>query len=837
MVPRRSRRRLAVAAVLLALFVPRAAAVEATPRQWGSVLAAVPSDLPAWRALYEEARRRHGFPWEAARASMPAASFGAPAREVPLPLAKDAWRTLLGRPDLADDEVAEAILADRRATLLYRGLCAFDEETLSALAADPVALARVLERRADVLALFTGRFRVRGGRVVVPGGEEAAGAWEAVVGAKTSAPLPFLLALLEGAEGRRALMYDSVARLDPPRLRFALSLDRPPPARAAALRRLASVFEGERAWWRSGSDAHARPESDAARVLREARLAPDGTLAPPSRRPFWAAVWGWPPPRGREADAAADAAWAAAAFSGGGPQESRVRLEQLAFAQRTLGDPGEAAWPDLILAVRGIREARALVLALERMGVRDPALFAAGVRAARRASGAGGEAAERAHRGLQGGLALVDRVRFSRVLTADEAGRLVAALFALPFDDAHAWPFGLARWVEAELVPAAAAGVYGGLAAGDAETTLRRALAGDVLEAELSGERFEWDGALVPADPGPAEALRLERVRERQGGPRLDEVLARCGERAPARACGDELGAALAALVYASALGDPEGPALGAGDPSVRHRFLPEPLALPEERSGPGVAWHVRGSLLGLERGLARLALLSPEDGAMPAAPPALGEKDRLALAGAAALANARDLDAASRDAVAAALLAGRRRAAGLDAGSAALAEAAREAGLEPARARALEWVLARDPAGAASLFSLGELARLGGGAGLDAWGTGDEIAAGLRVRFPSSVPLDGSGRASHLALGAAFVDLRLRVAEHLAERRLPAVLAPALVARLLPGLFFEAQPLFPGDRLALEAWVRELDRGRLDRAVAAVAATWGAAASPRGAR
>ncbi len=837
MLPRRSARCLRAAAALSLLTAWRVDAAQPAPRQWGSALAAVPSDLPAWRALYEEARRRHGFPWEAAWAFAPEASTAVPAREVPLPLAKDAWRSLLGRPDLADEDVAAAILADRRSTLLYRGLCAFDEETLSALAADPVALARVRERHADVLALFGGRFRVRGGRVDVPGGEEAAEAWEAVVGEKPSAPLPFLLALLEGADGRRALLYDSVARLDPARRRFALSLDRPPPARAAALRRLGSVFEGERAWWRGGSGAHARPESDAARVLREVGLAPDGTFAAPTRRPFWAAVWGQPPPRGEEAEAVADAAWAAEAFSGGGPEESRARLEQLSFAQRTLGDPGEPTWPDLILAVRGIREARALVLALERMGARDPALFAAGVRAARRASAAGGEAAERAHRGLQGGLALVDRARVSRVLTAEAAGLLAAALYALPLDDAGAWPPGLARWVEADLVPAAAAGVYGGLAGGDAETTLLRAVAGDVLEAELSGERFEWDGVSCRADPGPAESMRLDRVRERQGGPRLDEVLARCAE-APARTCGEDLGSALAALAYASALGDPEGPALGGGDPSSRHRFLPEPVALPEERSGPGVTWHVRGSLLGLERSLARLALPPPEEDAMPAAPPALGEKDRLTLVGAVALANPRDLDAAGRDAVAAAVAAGRRRTAGLGAGSSAVAEAAREAGLEPARAQALDWVLAREPAGAEALLSLAELARLGGGAGLDAWGTGDEIAAGLRVRFPPPVPLDESaGRASHLVLGTSFVDLQLRVAEHLAQRRLPAALAPAVVWRLLPGLLFEARPLFPGDRLALEAWVRGLDPGRLDRAVAAVAAEWGAAASPRGAR
>lgn len=81
MLPRRSSRCLPVAGGVLALVAARAGAGEGVPRQWGSAFGAVPPDLPAWRALYEEARRRHGFPWEAAWAFAPAASNGFPARE------------------------------------------------------------------------------------------------------------------------------------------------------------------------------------------------------------------------------------------------------------------------------------------------------------------------------------------------------------------------------------------------------------------------------------------------------------------------------------------------------------------------------------------------------------------------------------------------------------------------------------------------------------------------------------------------------------------------------------------------------------------------------------
>src|SRR5512139_2194466 len=227
--------RLASAATLAACLSP--AASLAQPRQWSalpvaggldavSAAAGLEPGLPAWRILFEGARRRHGLRGEAAGAAVPTEGPGArPPAAVPLPLAPSVWRVLLRKGVLLrDDQLALAILADRRSSLLYRGLAGLDEPTLAALAADPETLSLVHQRHADVLAAFGGRFRVRGGAVDVPGGEEAAPLWEELVRATPREPLHFLLNLLRENGGRRAFLYDSVARLDPERQRFALGL-------------------------------------------------------------------------------------------------------------------------------------------------------------------------------------------------------------------------------------------------------------------------------------------------------------------------------------------------------------------------------------------------------------------------------------------------------------------------------------------------------------------------------------------------------------------------------------------------------------------------------------
>ena len=819
----------------------------AQARQWHAVpvaggtnaiaaAAGLEAGLPAWRVLYEAARRRHGLWGEGAGfGAREAGSEPGGAAAVPLPLAPDAWRGLLGREGLPDDQLALAILADRRSALLYRGLAALDEPTLAALAADPDALRRLRDRHSDVLAAFGGRFRVRDGAVMVPGGEEEEPHWSKLVGQSPRLPAAFLLALLEANGGRRALLYDSVARLDPPHQRFALGLYRPAgPSRAGALNSLAAAFDREVAWWHPEGGAFKRPEADAARVLRDVRVANDGSLAPPAARVFWEAVFTEEKAAPRldfgtpvRALAPAEAGWLAEQIAVAPPSQRR-RLEQLIFAQRVFGEAGQDAMQDVLAAVRALPESRSLLLALERIGTRDPALFAAAAGAARRAGAASRrEEALRLHGGLQGALGVVDRARFARTLDLAAAERLLRSLFEVP-GEGGGRARGLAAWVEGVLLPELGRAVYGAQLPGEPETTILRAMAGDREDGRQALAPFDWEGLRYRADPGRAELARLVRVRARQGGAKLPEALGLCRSSAQKKQdpCAAALGEALVSIVYAADLGDPDGPALAGADPSMRHDFGPEPWALPEEVLGPGVPWHVRGSLLGLERALARLSLHGLAGDALPEAPPALDAGERRQLAVPAVLVNPRVLTDAGQGAVSVAVESGRSRVAALRAGEAEVAAACREAGLDPWRARALEWLLEHEPDSRGTFFSLGELLNLGarGRQDFDAWGVSDPLAAGLVPRMPGPIPLDESaGRPPQAALAETFVDLHLRAAIHLAERRLPASLHPWVVATLLPDLFAEARPLAPDDRLGLDAWVRALGRERLDDSVASL--------------
>jgi hypothetical protein len=797
--------------------------------------------LPAWRVLYEASRRRHGLWGEDAGSARPSAAAPPGDSVVPLPLAPALWRGLLrDGSGVLDGRLALAILADREAALLYRGLAGLDDETLAALAADPDTLQRIKRRHANVFAAFGSRFVVWQGVVAVPGGAAAEPLWEGLVRASTRVPAHFMLNLLEASEGQLAFLYDSLARLDPARQRLALGLPAPPfSVPGAPLRELARAFEAEPAWWRSGRGAFARPDADAARVLREVRLDERGGIAPPASRAFWAAVFDedekQAAPAAVQASAPVGMAWLAAKIGSGDPGRRRLRLEQLSFAQRAFGAAAERAPVDAVRALAGLRDTRALLLSLERLGSRDPGLFAGAVAWARSVAAIRErDDRSRAHAGLQGALGVIDRARFAGALDTAAAERLVGSLLQVPPTGGAPWERGLAGWVEAVLLPALAAAV--GADGWDADATVLRAMAGMTREAREAGPAFDWEGLWYRAQPERAELQRLEDVRRRQGGRRLTDALAECratsGSGGQARAgsdrhaCAASLGGALVSLVYAAHLGQPDGVALGGADPSGRHVFQPDPWALPTELLGLDVPWHVEGSLLGLETALARLSLHRLDADDLPARSPVIDAVQQRRIAVGAGLANPAELRDADQGALAAAVASGRSRVQALRPGSPDLAAVAHGARLDPWRARALEWLLEHEAAALAGFFSLAELAYLGEPAGgrWDGWGAPDPTLAGLRLRFPAPSPLDdSSGRLPEPALAEAFVDLGVRAAVHLSSRGLPACLAPALVATLLPDLFAEARPLGPDDRLALDAWVRDQPAERLDDVVASL--------------
>src|SRR6185503_7511437 len=351
-----------------------------------------------------------------------------------------------------------AIVEDGAAARLYRGLSALDAPTLAALS-DGKALRTIYRQHAEAFAIFAASFRVEGGRVGVPGGHAEAALWQDVVGAPVTRPADFLVQLASADQGRVFFFYDTIDRLDEPHRRFALATaetDRK--RRAERVRALRSSFLVADPWWDASRLPFSRPVADAPRVLATARVTADGMLAPHNRRVLWEAAFDdqveapveW---RARLAQSPpADAAWLVERIARAESNLGRSRLGMLAFAQRVFGD-AEADPADLLAALRGFGRYRALALALERMGLRDPAVYAAAARHAERLESAGhGDRAEWAVAQFQGTLVLVERAAAAGTLDREDAGSLVRSLSRLTLENGR-YGDRLATWIENELLP------------------------------------------------------------------------------------------------------------------------------------------------------------------------------------------------------------------------------------------------------------------------------------------------------------------------------------------------------------------------------------------------
>lgn len=613
---------------------------------------------------------------------------------------------------------------------------------------------------------------------------------------------------------------------------------------------------------------------------------------PPAGRGFWSAAF-------RDGDGAleenrtatddpVDAAALAEAVEVVPPEVAQRRLEAVQFAQRVFADAPPGTLADQLASTRGLLSHRTLVLTLDRIGLRRPAAYAAALQRARSLDrGVDGTATALAS--FQGALALVDRARLARVIDAEAAGRLVSSLVSLESSD-PGYGCSVARWIEDELLPRFAAGV-GSTAAETAERTVARAAAGARLEAAVP--EIEWEGFRYRVDVGGAELTRFLEVRNRLGGPSLDDALAFCRaarglaeagladddplahrverlraaagavgggrdgladprgvagafveavQRSGARdverlarpvvaAAGGVLARALACLVYAASLGAPDSTALLGGDPSLRHDFGvdgPGPWSLPEEVRGPE-GWRVRGSLLGLDVGLARLALrrLTSE---LPPLPPGLPVHECLSFAEGVALMDPFELTDEDRDALADSIRRGRERLARFLADGAGLEdeELVRDARLDPVRRNALAWTRLHEPGATEGLFSYDELVRLGRpepGRRWDAWG-----APVLRCegRMGLRLPVSGSRAEAHSQVPVGqracySPDLTLRVALALQELRLPATLAKAVLAYAVQDMIDSLRPAHLEDWSAVTAYARGLSRERIEDYVAAL--------------
>ena len=155
-----------------------------------------------------------------------------------------------------------------------------------------------------------------------------------------------------------------------------------------------------------------------------------------------------------------------------------------------------------------------------------------------------------------------------------------------------------------------------------------------------------------------------------------------------------------------------------------------------------------------------------------------------------------------------------------------------RDAGLCGWRSQIEAWAEAAEPEAELATASLAELAWAGRrpGASLpDGWGTSSAIDGALGVTMPAPWPIELVGGRPTLGHQLTRVaDLKLRLAEFLVDRQLPASLARSLASAALQDFIDEVEPAYPDDWLTYVGQARSLSAERVDDYVSALAVPGG---------
>jgi hypothetical protein len=773
------------------------------------------------------------------RTALLAAPF-TPGEIVPLPLDASIWRETLLERQVPDNQIIGAILADRSTALLYHGLAGLDDETLAWLGPERETLRHLL-RHAGAFAVFGPSVRVRAGRIVVPGGADAEPMWQAIVGADPARPSAFVRRLFGDESGMLAWFYDAIANLDEPRLKFATSAALPTPARIERVRALLDVFEHAGSDWQPEKQPFSRRPFDPALTLAVIRVNADGNLTGPAQRGVWERVFvndasGRPQSPPREASvldpAPVDAAWLVSRLHRVPVDLGRRRLETFLFAQRVF--PTVAAPDPLIVGtLRAYETLPSLMLTLERAGVTSAGTMSAMAAHAQALTEIGDDQTRTlALSEFQASLGILDRIiRSGGVSRADGEG-LIARL-AMVDHSSRGYGARIAAWIQRDLLSKLTQ--VNGESSDALEDTLLAGMAG-VRVTDARDRIVEWEGRRYRVNAARAEELRLHRVRERQGGTTLQAAL-QSAQQTPKPGGDRVLVNTLTSILYAAYLGDPQGPALAAGNVALRHDLgatgVVGPRAawrLPTEgHSAKG--WKVTGSLLGLDVALARMSLRRLDSNVMPPEP-RMVSSERQTAALTVSLLNPLTLGDAARDEIAAALARGRARLDALDGSGSNDADVeaiARDAGLSSWRREALRWTLAHDGARRSEQLSVVELMWLGrprasAAVSLDGWGAAMLPLSGcVCLAMPTAQPWEVfSGRPSQGLLATRGADVSIVVADTLAALDLPAQIAPGVIAYAMQEVIDQARPAHFDDWSGFSRAASTLSRDNLIDYIAA---------------
>ena len=442
-----------------------------------------------------------------------------PSETVPIPLPRSVWESVIF--ERKTPHLLLAILADRRAALLCHGLAALDDETLAYVGANSELLRRLYSDHSGAFAAFGASVRIRNGRVAAPGGPAGTKIWEALLDESVERPDRFIRELFSRAF--TAYIYDLAGSVDGPHQAFVLGTWMPEQRQSVSrLRQLIDVASATSVQWDVEKRPFARPPDDVVTIVTSMRVDTDGRPQPPNTRRFWErALDAIDLPDNAERDLhdadadLIDGAWIAERLLVEKLEDRRRRVSQFVFGQRLSESAGHRQLPEILVAVRAIPRYRALMLTLERIGIREPLAFSRAARTAQSIGALGKDRQVVALKQLQGTLSLIDALRRPKAISDEAVHSIVTALFQVPLGE-RGYAGGLLTWISDVLAPALKID-----AASERRLIERAAGTGHAA----NGRRVSWEGESYSVDLSRGEVERVLRIRAQQAEPSLDTAV------------------------------------------------------------------------------------------------------------------------------------------------------------------------------------------------------------------------------------------------------------------------------------------------------------------------
>jgi hypothetical protein len=458
-----------------------------------------------------------------------AVTLTVPSFELPLPLDRETWTRYIVNASIAPGDLFPSIVGNREFALIYDGLVGLDAQTLAFFRHEQPLFQAALDHP-TLLAEFSRSLRVRGGRVLTPGGDAADAAWRDLVGESPTTPDRFLKRLIEGDGARLAWFYDAVMHMGPRQQRYVLGLWLAPAQQRIAARRALDQFESFTGAPDFLRTPFTRREFDPVAALSELDLAADGTptsLTSPAFVDRALDTLDFSDP-GRAAPVATgtDALLTAATFLDivfSGPRaNARPRAEAIAYGQSLARHAPSISPANLTVAMRAYLRFPALLKALDRIPVTRPAVLSAAIARAEVLRHALAPEAWMSLAQYQSVLAVLEAGVVSGGIAPKVAEDLIEEASGIETDDHGSYEGKMGEWLAHQFVDRLRKEVDVDPADPSLEAVLRSALAGKGIGRPLP--ELEWAGFKYVADLPAVEARRIETVRVKMGSPRFDLV-------------------------------------------------------------------------------------------------------------------------------------------------------------------------------------------------------------------------------------------------------------------------------------------------------------------------